>query len=335
MTGAAPTAAPTRTTDEAPPTVRARAVSSSRFALPGLLTILVIVFSILAPTTFATADNLRTILSTQAVLALVALAALLTLVVGEFDLSLGAQMGLAALLVPGLCANGTVSIPVAIVLSITATTCVGFINGLLMAKAQVNSFIVTIGTAALISAVVLAYSGGTVIFDGVPQELIKISSTRALGVPLPVIYVAVAATLVWVLLKRTPYGRYIAAVGGSKDAARLSGLNAAWVTIATLTVAGTLCGIAGVVQAGQLGSGNPAVGPAFLLPAFAAVFLGATAYHVGQFNVWGTITAVVTLGAGVAGLNLLGLPSWVEPAFNGTALLVAVTATRYLRGAPL
>jgi hypothetical protein len=61
----------------------------------------------------------------------------------------------------------------------------------------------------------------------------------------------------------------------------------------------------------------------------------ATAYHVGQFNVWGTITAVVTLGAGVAGLNLLGLPSWVEPAFNGTALLVAVTATRYLRGAPL
>jgi ribose transport system permease protein len=93
-----------------------------------------------------------------------------------------------------------------------------------------------------------------------------------------------------------------------------------------------LCGIAGVVQSGQLGSGNPAVGPAFLLPAFAAVFLGATAYHVGQFNVWGTITAVVTLGAGVAGLNLLGLPSWVEPAFNGTALLVAVTATRYLRG---
>jgi ribose transport system permease protein len=103
----------------------------------------------------------------------------------------------------------------------------------------------------------------------------------------------------------------------------------------TLTLAGTLCGIAGVVQSGQLGSGNPAVGPAFLLPAFAAVFLGATAYHVGQFNVWGTITAVVTLGAGVAGLNLLGLPSWVEPAFNGTALLVAVTATRYLRGAPL
>ncbi len=320
---------------EPTPTLRSRAVASSRFALPALLVLLVVVFSILAPTTFASVDTFRTILSTQAVLALVALAALLTLVVGEFDLSLGAQMGLAALLVPGLCANGAVSIPMAIGLSVAATTCVGFINGLLVAKAQVNSFIVTIGTAALISALVLAYSGGTVIFDGVPQELIAISSTRVFGVPLPVIYVAIAATAVWVLLKRTPYGRYMAAVGGSKDAARLSGINTSMVTISTLTLAGTLCGLAGVVQAGQLGSGNPAVGPAFLLPAFAAVFLGATAYIVGQFNVWGTITAVVTLGAGVAGLNLLGLPSWVEPAFNGAALLLAVTATRYLRGAPL
>lgn len=317
------------------PSLRARTVSASRFALPALLVVLVSVFSTLAPTTFATVDNFRTILATQAVLALVALAALLTLVVGEFDLSLGAQMGLAALLVPGLCANGVLSIPVAIVLSIAVTTGVGFLNGLLVAKAQVNSFIVTIGTAALINALVLAYSGGTVIFDGVPQELIAISATRVFGVPLPVVYVAVAATIVWILLKRTPFGRYIAAVGGSKDAARLSGINTSMVTISTLTIAGTLCGIAGVVQAGQLGSGNPAVGPAFLLPAFAAVFLGATAYHVGQFNVWGTVTAVVTLGAGVAGLNLLGLPSWVEPAFNGTALLVAVIATRYLRGAPL
>lgn len=328
-------AAPIHRIDDPVQTIRARAVASSRFALPALLVLIVIVFSILAPTTFATVDNLRTILSTQAVLALVALAALLTLVVGEFDLSLGAQMGLAALLVPGLCANGTVSIPMAIVLSIAATTCVGFVNGLLVAKAQVNSFIVTIGTAALISALVLAYSGGTVIFDGVPQQLIAISSTQVLGIPMPVIYVAVAATAVWVLLKRTPFGRYIAAVGGSKDAARLSGINTSLVTIVTLTIAGTLCGLAGVVQAGQLGSGNPAVGPAFLLPAFAAVFLGATAYTVGQFNVWGTITAVVTLGTGVAGLSLLGLPSWVEPAFNGTALLLAVTATRYLRGAPL
>lgn len=125
------------------------------------------------------------------------------------------------------------------------------------------------------------------------------------------------------------------ATGGSKDAARLSGINTERITILTFVFAGVLCGVAGVVQAGELGSGNPAVGPSFLLPAFAAVFLGATSFHVGEFNTWGTILAVVTLATGVAGLNLMGLPSWVEPAFNGVALLIAVTATRYLRGKPV
>ena len=314
---------------------RSQLASASRFALPVLLLIFIIIFSILEPSTFATVDNARTILSTQSVLALVALGALMTLVIGEFDLSIGAQMGLSALLLPGLSANGAVSIPVAIVLSIVATTLVGLCNGLLVAKAKVNSFIATIGTAALIGAIVLAYSGGTVIFQGVPAELLAISSWAPLGIPGPIVYVAIISLLVWIVLKRTPFGRYMSAVGGSKDAARLSGINTDRVTIVTFMLAGTLAGIAGVVQAGQLGSGNPAVGPSFLLPAFAAVFLGATAYYVGQFNVWGTITAVLTLATGVAGLNLMGLPSWVEPAFNGFALLIAVALTRYLRGKPL
>ncbi len=320
----------------APPVpVRQRMEKVSRFALLGLLLAFVVVFSVLEPDTFATVGNARTILSTQSVLALVALAALLTLVIGEFDLSLGAQMGLAALLLPGLSADGQFSVPVAALLSIAATTAVGLVNGLLVAKAKVNSFIATIGTAALISATVLAYSGGTVISQGVPASILKISSYSFAGVPAPVLYVAIVSLLVWVFLTRTPFGRYMTAVGGSKDAARLSGINTDRVTTITFTLAGALCGVAGVVQAGELGSGNPAVGPSFLLPAFAAVFLGATSLHVGEFNVWGSITAVVTLATGVAGLNLLGLPSWVEPAFDGLALLIAVCLTRYLRGKPL
>lgn len=316
-------------------TRRSRIAGAARFALPALLVIFIIVFSIIEPTTFPTAGNAKTVLSTQSVLALVALGALLTLVIGEFDLSLGAQMGLSALLLPGLTAHGAVSIPVAIVLSVAATMAVGLVNGLLVAKLKVNSFIATIGTAALIGALVLAYSGGTVIFDGVPPELLLIASFAPLGIPGPIIYVAVIAFGVWLLLKRTPFGRYMAAVGGSKDAARLTGINTDRVTIVTFVLAGALTGLGGVIQASQLGSGNPAVGPAFLLPAFAAVFLGATAYYVGQFNVWGTITAVVTLATGVAGLNLMGLPNWVEPAFNGVALIAAVAITRYLRGKPL
>ncbi len=307
----------------------------SRFGLPILLLIFVVVFSILAPQTFATLTNLRTVLSTQSVLAILALAAMTTLVIGEFDLSLGAQLGLSAILFPGLAANNVLPLPVAAVLAILATMAVGLINGLLVAKLKINSFIATIGTAALIGAVILAYSGGTSIFDGVPPALLSLAGVAPFGVPGPIIYVTVIAVVLWLLLQRTPFGRRMAAVGGSKDAARLTGINTEGVTLVTFVIAGTLAGAAGVLQASQLGSGSPTVGPSFLLPAFAAAFLGATSFLVGQFNVWGTITAVVTIAVGVAGLNLLGMPQWVEPAFNGFALLVAVTVTRYLRGRPL
>jgi len=315
--------------------VRTALAVASGFGLPALLLTFVIVFSIMAPTTFATWTNARTVLSTQSVLAVLALAALLTLVIGEFDLSLGAQLGLSSILVPGLSANHTLSIPAAIAVAIATTSAVGFLNGILVTKLKVSSFIATIGTAALIGAFVLAYSGGSVIFEGVPQELLQISLTAPLGIPVPIIYVAVVGLITWTLLERTPFGRYMFAVGGSRDAARLSGINTDLVTLLAFTAAGALTGVAGVIEAGQLGSGNPSVGPSFLLPAFAAAFLGATSFRVGQFNVLGTLTAVVTIATGVAGLNILGLPDWAEPAFNGVALLVAVTLTRYLRGRPL
>lgn len=322
------TARPTRSS-------RTLAVSASRFALPVLLVLFIVLFSILAPQTFATVTNMKTILSTQAVLAVLALAAMMTLVIGEFDLSIGAQMGLAAVLFPGLSAGGFLPLPVAMIGAILATTVIGLVNGILVAKVKINSFIATIGVAALIAAAVLAYTGGSVIYAGVPPELLTIAAFSPFGIPGPVIYVAVIALLVWLLLQRTPFGRRMAAVGGSRDAAKLSGINTDRVTIVTFTLAGVLCGISGVLMASQLGSGSPTVGPGHLLPAFAAAFLGATSFRVGQFNVWGTIFAVLTIATGVAGLNLLGLPSWVQPAFNGAALLIAVTATRYLRGKPL
>jgi len=314
---------------------RARMASASRFALPALLLLFVVVFSLLRPETFATVTNLRTVLSTQSVLAILALSALVTLTVGEFDLSIGYQLGLAAILVPGLTANQGLGVPEAIVLAVAATTLVGLTNGLLVAKVRINSFIATIGMGALISAGILAYSGGNAIFEGVPDGLRSLASAQLLGMPLPVFYVLAVALALWFLLQRTAFGRYMAAVGGSKDAARLAGIHVDRVTIIAFALTGALAGVAGAVQAAQLGTGNPAIGPDQLLPAFAAVFLGATSFKVGVFNVWGTLTAVVTIATGVAGLNLLGLPQWVNPLFNGAALLVAVAATRYLRGKSL
>lgn len=314
---------------------RARMASASRFALPALLLLFVLVFSLLRPETFATVENARTVLSTQSVLAVLALSALMTLTIGEFDLSIGFQLGLAAILVPGLTAKQGLGIPEAILIAVAATTAIGFLNGLLVARVKINSFIATIGMGALVNALILAYSGGNSIFEGVPPELLSLASTRLLGLPLPIFYVLAIAVVLWFVMQRTPFGRFMAAVGGSKDAARLAGINVDRVTLLAFTLTGMLAGIAGAIQAAQLGTGNPSIGPDQLLPAFAAAFLGATSFRVGTFNVWGTLTAVITIAAGVAGLNLLGLPEWVNPCFNGAALILAVTATRYLRGKSL
>ena len=254
--------------------MRTALAAAAGFGLPALLIGFIMVFSVLAPTTFATLTNAKTVLSTQSVLAVLALAALLTLVIGEFDLSLGAQMGLSAILVPGLSANHALSIPAAIAAAIATTSAVGFINGILVTKLKVSSFIATIGTAALIGAFVLAYSGGSVIFDGVPPQLLQISLFAPLGIPVPILYLTVVGLIAWTLLERTPFGRYMFAVGGSKDAARLSGINTDLITLLTFTAAGTLTGVAGVIEAGQLGSGNPSVGPSFLLTSLRGGLLG-------------------------------------------------------------
>lgn len=302
----------------------------ARFALVALLLAFIAFFSALRPDTFMTTGTLRTVVATQAPLALLALAAFVTLTIREFDLSIGAQLGLSAILVPGLTSQG-LPLSLAIVLAIAATAAVGLFNGFLVAVVRISSFIGTIAVSALISAFVLWYSGGAPIFQGVPPSLLEVSSDVG-GIPLPVIYVIVVALVLKLLSERTTLGRQMAAVGGSREAARLSGVNTVPVTLATFTIAGVLAGAAGVVTAGQLGTGNPTIGPGLLLPAFAAAFLGATAFRLGTFNVLGTVTAVLTIATGVAGLNLMGVPQWVEPVFNGGALLLAVIATRYLSG---
>ncbi|MGA1836621.1 ABC transporter permease [Herbiconiux sp. 11R-BC] len=308
-----------------------RSLLFARIALPLLLVLLVVVFSILAPSTFATIDNLKTVLNLQAVLTILAIGLLLPLIVGELDLSVAANLGLGLILVTGLTSQQGVPVYLAIVIAVAACTLVGVVNGLLVTKVGINSFIVTIGMSTVLTGVIGAYTLGNVFYENIPVELTSLGKGDLFGIPLPVVYAAIVAIVVAYVLTMTPIGRFLYAIGGSKDAARLSGVPVARLTIGAFAGAGALAGIAGVVQAGILGSGNPTVGPPFLLPAFAAAYLGATAISPGTFNVWGTVIAVVTLQVGTTGLALLGAPFWLEPIFTGVALIGAVAATRYLR----
>jgi ribose transport system permease protein len=135
----------------------------------------------------------------------------------------------------------------------------------------------------------------------------------------------------WWVLERTPVGRYLYALGDNSEAARLTGLPTTALTMGAFVASGTLAGLAGVLEAANLGAGNPTLGASMLLPAFAAAFLGATIFRMGQYNVFGTVIAMFVVAVGIAGLQQVGVPFYVGSIFTGLVVLGAVVLTRFER----
>jgi ribose transport system permease protein len=303
------------------------------YALPAILVLFIVIFSLLQPDIFPTTRTVRTLLRTESVSAILAIALIFPLVIGEFDLSVASVLGLSAILVTGLPSMQSVPLGVSIIIAVVACGFIGLINGLLVAQIGINALVATLGVSVIVAGSVYWYTNGNVIYTNIPPELSGLAHKDLLGVPLPAVFLVIVAALAWYILDETPLGRYFYAVGGSKDAARLSGLNVKRLTIIAFVFAGLLAGLAGVLEAAQLGSGNPNVGPPFLLPAYASAFLGATTIRMNTFNVPGTIVAVFTVAVGITGLQLMGMAFFVAPIFQGTALILAVAAARYLEGA--
>jgi ribose transport system permease protein len=147
---------------------------------------------------------------------------------------------------------------------------------------------------------------------------------------LPLYYAAALVTMATLFFGYLPTGRRMYATGGNRAAAHLSGVHVDRLIFASFITSACLSGAAGVIIAARLGSAQPGLGPQFLLPAFAAAFLGATAIRPGRFNVVGTVIAVYVLAVPISGLQQLGVPSWFEPVFNGAALVVAVALSNQI-----
>ena len=204
----------------------------------------------------------------------------------------------------------------------------GVINGLLTVKFEISSFIATLGTGILLSGFTFALSDGQVIFSGVPAAITYVGQERFLGLGITVwLTIAIAAALLY-LTEHTPFGRKLYAIGGSERVAFLSGIRTGRLKIVAFAVAGLLIAVGAIFALGQNGAANPGFGPDLLLPAYAASFLGVTAYRPGYYNIPGAIIAILLLAVGFNGLNLLGAPFWVQPIFNGAVLIVAVVTAR-------
>lgn len=299
-----------------------------RFGAVLMLLIVIVVFSILSPDSFATKQNAETILQQEAVLACLALGLLLPIAVGEFDLSVGYVLGFVAVVAAALGGKtglpGGLIIPLCILIGLS----IGTLNGILTAKFRIHSLIATLGVGFAVSGATIGVSGGTTLFQGISPIIPTLANTNILGLKSAVWIVFALAILLYIVLEFTPFGKRIYAVGGSEHVARLAGVKTDAIKIAAFAIAGGMAACAGLLQLGQAGGATPSFGVNLLLPAFAAIFLGATAIKPGVFNVWGTIIAILLLAAGFTGLALQGVPLWVEPIFDGAVLLIAVLVTR-------
>lgn len=295
----------------------------ARYTLAVALVLVVVVFSLAKPDSFPTYTNAVSILSSQTVLLTLALGALFALVVGEFDLSVGYTLGFTAMILAVLTTEAGVPVIPAIVIAILVGGLIGAINGTLILRLRVNAFIATLASGTVLQGLTLWISSGQVV-AGVPSSITEIGRTKVLDMPI-LVFVAVAfAVVVWLVLEKTPVGRYLYATGLGRAAARLAGVRTGVLLAGAFVVSGLLAGVAGVMQTAILGAANPDVGAQYLLPVFAAGFLGATAIRPGRFNVGGTVLALLLLAVGIAGLTQLGAPLWVSPVFNGLALIIAV-----------
>ncbi len=288
---------------------------------------MIIVFSIWAPHTFPTLATVKQLVNTYAITGIAALAVTIPLCARVFDLSFGYIINLCGIVVAYLVVHGY-GLVAAVALALVVGLAMGVVNAFVVVVMRIDSFIGTLATGALIQALVLLITNDAPINDiRLTQGFAKISQTSIDGWTLPVFYLIGVTVLVWYLLEHTATGRRLYATGFNADAARLAGVRVSRLRFGSLLASGLLAGAAGILLASTVGSGSPEVGSAYLLPVFAAAFLGATQLKRGRFNAGGTIIAVLLLGTGVVGLGLVGAHAWAQQMFVGVVLIASLAVT--------
>ena len=205
----------------------------------------------------------------------------------------------------------------------------GLLNGILVALADIDSFVATLGSGTVLYAVALWHSGGRQIVGDLPDAFVALHHTELFGIPVVAFYVILAAVVLWLVTEHTPIGRCMYAVGGNPAAATLNGISVNRYTIGAFIASSLLTGFTGVVIAAEQGVGQASVGMDYLLPALVGAFLGSTTIRPGRVNVWGTIVGIAILAIGIAGIQQFGGAFWVEPLFNGATLLFSITLAGY------
>ena len=282
-----------------------------------------LLFAVWVPDKFLTRVTWTSLASEQAVTTIVALGLVVALAAGVFDLSVGAVLGASAALCAHLMVEESWNPVLAIVATLLFGVLVGLVNGIVVVRFKVDSFIATLGMSSVLVGLTEWLTDNQQIV-GVSNGFKKLATLKPFGIPAPFFYMLAIAMVLWYILQLTPVGRYLYATGGSREIARLAGVRPErWIYMALIT-SSLIASAGGIIVLARVSGAGPTLGASYVLPVFAAAFLGATQFQPGRFNIWGTVVAVYLLATGTKGLQLVGFDPWVDKLFYGAALVIAV-----------
>jgi inositol transport system permease protein len=303
----------------------------NKYGIVLILLAMLVAFSLLSEGFFTT-RNIFNIIRQISFMGLIAIGVTMVILTGGIDLGSGSVLALAAVLATSLAQlpesatlkyaglSVPIGVPVLVALLIGALT--GWVNGALIARFRIPPFIATLGMMTVARGFALIYSNKPL--SQLTPEYNFIGQGAIAGVPFPVIVLLVVAVLTHIMLNNTRFGRYIYALGGNEQAARISGVNIDRVKIGVYTLAGLLSGLAGLVVSSRVGSGQPGQGVGIELDAIAAAVIGGTSLSGGIGTIWGTIVGALIIGVLDNGLILLNVDQYWITIVKGTIIVVAV-----------
>lgn len=307
------------------------AIIAERFGLLIAWGLLILVIGIWKPDQMFAWKSYASMFGSNAMIVVLTLALLIPLTTGDFDLSVASTMALSSMLLAVLSVQMGWSVWGAAGAALLLGAAIGAVNAFFILWFGIHSLIVTLGVGYFVNGIVLWMSNSAPV-AGVSMDLVNVVIlTRFLGIPLSFWYAAALAVAVWWVFQHTALGRRLLFTGRGREVARLSGVDVTRMRAGALIASGMIAAFAGVLYTGMRGAADPSSALAFLLPAFAAAFLGSTTLYPGRFNAPGAFVAVFFLSTGIMGLNFLGASSFVQNLFYGGGLVLAVSISQLIR----
>lgn len=293
-------------------------------SLIGLL-ILCIGISVIEPRFFSV-GNITNVLTQVSVNAVIAIGMTFVILTGGIDLSVGSILAVSAAVAASIM-KSTGNIYLSIIAALAIGSVIGLVNGVLISKGKIQAFIVTLATMTIFRGVTYVFTNGTPI-SGLGQKFSGIGNKAILGLPIPVVIMVIVFGIAFYVLSQTRYGRYLYALGGNEDSARLSGINTDKVKTLVYVICGATAALSGIIVASRIGSASPNAGVGFELDAIAAVVVGGTSLSGGEGSVGGTIIGALIIGVLSNGLNLVNVSPFYQAIVKGLVILLAVMIKR-------